>query len=538
LKYSTPLLLAAAATSSIISSEVHSKKISKLEESAPTTTQQAQDEILDNSDDLPVYSLADVAFNNGSNGRPIWVSYAGNVYDITKFIANHPGGSDIIVRASGQALEPYWNLYRQHFSSDLPMKILEPLQIGTLNLNEQEKIDEMMEKEYDENNPYRNEPIRHSALKVHTEEPMNAEVPKDLITSSYITPTELHYIRHHHPVPHVTDPKTYNLEIDLSALGRPTVSLTLEDLKSLPKHEVTVTLQCSGNRRGDFNKEVKKTSGTSWDQGAISTAKWAGPKLRDILKLAGLDEDQANLRGIEHVRFESLDGMKASIGLDKAASPYGDCIIAIEMNGEPIVPDHGYPVRAIVPGYCAVRNVKWLKRIELSEAEAEGAWQRGLNYKVLPSGITDAKKVDLSVMPSLQEASVFSGITQLECKDNINNKTAVKPGDQVMVKASGWAWAGGGRNIVRVDLSGDGGKSWVDATITDGHEQKFNRAWAWVFWTCDNIPAIVGEDGKVQISSKAVDAALNSQPESCSHMWNVRGLGNNSWHKASLNVTN
>lgn len=281
LKYSTPILLAAAATSSIIFSEVHSKKISKLEESAPTTTQQAQDEILDNSDDLPVYSLADVAFNNGSNGRPIWVSYAGNVYDITKFIANHPGGSDIIVRASGQALEPYWNLYRQHFSSDLPMKILEPLQIGTLNLNEQEKIDEMMEKEYDENNPYRNEPIRHSALKVHTEEPMNAEVPKDLITSSYITPTELHYIRHHHPVPHVTDPKTYNLEIDLSALGRPTVSLTLEDLKSLPKHEVTVTLQCSGNRRGDFNKEVKKTSGTSWDQGAISTAKWAGPKLRD-----------------------------------------------------------------------------------------------------------------------------------------------------------------------------------------------------------------------------------------------------------------
>lgn len=82
-----------------------------------------------------------------------------------------------------------------------------------------------------------------------------------------------------------------------------------------------------------------------------------------VLKLAGLDEDQANLRGIEHVRFESLDGMKASIGLDKAASPYGDCIIAIEMNGEPIVPDHGYPVRAIVPGYCAVRNVKWVSSI-------------------------------------------------------------------------------------------------------------------------------------------------------------------------------
>jgi len=104
-----------------------------------------------------------------------------------------------------------------------------------------------------------------------------------------------------------------------------------------------------------------------------------------------------------------------------------------------------------------------------------------------------------------------------------------------MVKAKGWAWAGGGRNIVRVDITGDGGKSWQAAEITQGGDQKFGRAWAWVFWECD-VPAVVGEDGTVELASKAVDLAFNSQPESCAHGWNVRGLGNNSWHRVSEKV--
>lgn len=347
---------------------------------------------------------------------------------------------------------------------------------------------------------------------------------------------KLFYIRHHHPVPNLSpeDVENYRLELDLTALGRPIIYLTLKDIQSLPKHEVTVTLQCSGNRRSNFNT-VARTSGTPWGQGAISTAKFAGPKLRDVLKLAGLDEDEASARGLEHVRFESLDGMKASIGIEKAASPYGDCIIAYEMNGNPLPPDHGFPVRTIVPGYCAVRNVKWVNKIELSETEAEGAWQRGLNYKVLPKAITNAKGVDLNKMPSLAEASLFSGITKMEYLVQPEAKKA-QPGDIVMVKASGWAWAGGGRNVVRIDLTGDGGNTWSAAEITVGGDQKFNRAWAWVFWTCDQIPAVVGENGEVEICSKAVDAAMNSQPEKCDHMWNIRGLGDNSWFRSTLKI--
>ena len=196
--------------------------------------------------------------------------------------------------------------------------------------------------------------------------------------------------------------------------------------------------------------------------------------------------------------------------------------------------------------------------------------QRGLNYKTLPPNVEDANKVELAKMPSMTEASVFSGITNIEI-----DKSKAKPGSTTMVKAKGWAWAGmcsqyiiifgvykiclkynlfkynvsyskipiifnltgGGRNIVRVDLTGDGGKSWTSAHITHGGDQKFSRAWAWVFWECDNVPAIVQKDGSLELASKATDLAFNSQPEDVSHSWNVRGLGNNSWYRTKMVLT-
>ncbi len=437
-----------------------------------------------------------------------------------------------------KAVEPFWHLYRQHFASDLPMRLMENLIIGKLDEKDQDKIDADMERMMDEKeDPYAHEPLRSDKLIVHGDQPMNAEVPAELITESYITPTELFYIRHHHPVPLLMDKelKEYEVEIDISSFANyldsttSKLQLTLEDIKKLPKVEVTTTMQCSGNRRGDMNK-VQRTSGTAWGQGAISTAKWGGARLVDVLKLAGVDNpyDLTDKDGIQkHIRFESLDGMKASINMEKATNPYGDVIIAYEMNGEPIPREHGFPLRAIVPGYSAVRNVKWVKKIEISPEEAEGAWQRGLNYKTLPPSVTDAKKVNLSAMPSMTESSLFSGITKME-------KISEKNGT-VMVKAKGWAWAGGGRNVVRVDVTGDNGKSWSTAEIVKGGDQKFGRAWAWVFWEVE-VPAKVEKDGTVKLASKAVDMAFNSQPENADHGWNVRGLGNNSWYRTELKV--
>uniref|UniRef100_A0A7S2MXZ7 sulfite oxidase n=1 Tax=Helicotheca tamesis TaxID=374047 RepID=A0A7S2MXZ7_9STRA len=493
------------------------------------------DEVDEETDNFPVYTVADVAKNNGKDGSRIWMSYGGMVYDVTDFVPNHPGGSEKIMMAAGSAIEPYWYLYRQHFASDLPMNLMEKLVIGRLNEADQDKIDEVMEKMSEESDPYALEPTRHPALIVHSEQPMNAEVPEKIITENYITPPEYFYIRHHHPVPFLSEKeiKNYHVKFDLTEYGGKEVEISLADLKKLKKVEITTTLQCSGNRRSGFN-EVKKTSGTSWGQGALSTAKWGGARLKDVLELAGLkDAIAAEDEGLEHVRFESLDGMKSSIRIDKAMNPYGDCILAYEMNGEPLPRDHGFPVRVIVPGYSAVRNVKWVSKVQLSKAEAEGPWQRGLNYKTLPPSVTDAKSIDIDSMPSMMIGSVFSGITSAEVSKK--GRALYNAGDNVMVKASGWAWAGGGRNIVRVDLTGDKGKTWATADIKQGNDQKYGRAWAWVFWSCE-LPATVGENGTVEIHSKALDIAFNVQPENCSHTWNVRGLGNNSWYRKIIAV--
>jgi sulfite oxidase len=161
-----------------------------------------------------------------------------------------------------------------------------------------------------------------------------------------------------------------------------------------------------------------------------------GNLIGTMQKLQDLIDQYPNL---QHLRFESLDGMLASIDIIKALSPFGDVIIAYEMNDEPLTRDHGFPLRVIVPGYAAVRNVKWLSKLELAEEQAEGAWQRGLNYKVLPPSVLDAKEVDLDQMPGLGEVSVFSGITSVS---RVTEGKKLVPGETVVVKARGWAWAG------------------------------------------------------------------------------------------------
>merc|ERR1719223_1193586 len=113
----------------------------------------------------------------------------------------------------------------------------------------------------------------------------------------------------------------------------------------------------------------------------------------------------------------------------------------------------------------------------------------------------------------MTESSLFSGITKMEAiKNNDENSKITK------VKVKGWAWAGGGRNVVRIDVTGDEGQSWTTAEIVQGGDQKFGRAWAWVFWECE-VPAMVRKDGTVELASKAVDLAFNSQPESVAPAW-------------------
>jgi len=420
--------------------------------------------------------------------------------------------------AAGKAVDPFWRVYQQHLSRGNATKLLERMQIGILD-----PADVVAAKPGDDDDPYASDPERHPGLVFHNVKPCNAELPPDLILDNWITPNAFWFIRHHHPVPVLDATST---RIDIKGLGVKHLTLDLNDLiHRFTSAEVVCTIQCGGNRRGEFDK-LEETSGISWGPGAMSTARFKGALLRDVLIFGGLLTPQTAERdGVKHIVFEGADGMEASIPVHKALSPYVDVLLAYEMNGEPLPTEHGAPVRAVVPGTVGVRNVKWIKGIRASAGEAEGPWQRGIAYKGFSPAVKSLEDFDeeaIAQILSIQEQPVTSVI--LEPSEGSTSEL-----DEVTVR--GFAWSGGGRGIARVDVSADGGKTWRTAELKEGSEQEPHKAWAWTFWEAD-MP--LPEVGEFELCCKASDASYNTQPERPESIWNLRGLNNNSWSRVRI----
>eukprot|EP00922_Rhytidocystis_sp_ex-Travisia-forbesii_P054159 GHVS01080342.1.p1 GENE.GHVS01080342.1~~GHVS01080342.1.p1 ORF type:complete len:634 (-),score=108.57 GHVS01080342.1:313-2214(-) len=516
-------------------------------------------------DGLRCYSLKDVSAHSDEKSG-IWVFYRQGVYDITTFIGKHPGGASRIVLASGGSIEPFWNLYSVHKQQGI-YDMLEEMRIGNLELTENEIAQQKHQKHRDISDIYANEPYRHPALRVRSERPFNAETPGSLLSDNFITSNELFFVRNHLPVPPIDSDK-HKLRLCGLGLGQAGVSLSMHDIKTkFPKHEITMTIQCAGNRRTAF-KPFKPVKGLEWEHGAIGTATWGGARLRDVLSFYGISLDKANQLGIEHVQFEGLDtdlGKQhygASIPINKALQLDGDVILAYEMNGSPLPLDHGLPLRAIVPGVVGARNVKWLSKIMLSEQESQSFWQQN-DYRVFSPSV-DWDTVDWRRAPSIQEYPVQSGICFPQDGTQLDT-------DQDAVTVRGYAWSGGGRAIIRVDVSIDGGTTWnearlrcrdkrchdktdsvvdvtssVDSTtdddeyedVDDWHNRRVDKAWAWVLWNADiDVPPEL-RNKKLEICSRAVDASYNTQPESAGPIWNLRGCLCNCWHRITVNEQN
>ncbi|CAE6921515.1 SUOX [Symbiodinium sp. KB8] len=462
----------------------------------------------------PIFSSEEVS-KHQTPSTGIWVSYKDGVYDITDFVQNHPGGKDKIMLAAGKAIDPFWRIYQQHTGRGNALELLESMRIGDLS--------DPPDTTRTASDPYDSDPERHPGLIFHNNKPCNAELPSELMMDSWLTPNPVWFIRHHHPVPEV-NPEDYRLCIE--GVGTKAVTLCLEDLKKrFLKREVVATLQCGGNRRSELD-QIQKTSGIPWGFGAMSTARWGGVYLREVLQhCAGLSHENVEAFDVKHVIFKGMDGMEASIPIEKALSPYGDVLLAYEMNGEALPNEHGAPVRVIVPGVVGVRNVKWVGRVVASTEEAEGPWQRGLAYKGFSPMVKELQGIDVEKIPSMHELPVQSAIV------------SPKPGsvtelDDLEVK--GFAWSGGGRGIVRVDVSIDEGKTWITAELSDGKDQCYNRAWAWTFWEA-SVPVPAELQGKeFTVLCRAVDSAYSTQPERPEPLWNLRGLNCNCWHRVPI----
>ncbi|XP_054728446.1 sulfite oxidase, mitochondrial isoform X2 [Anastrepha obliqua] len=469
--------------------------------------------------DLPTYNMSEVQSHCNIESR-VWITYGIGVYDITEFIDKHPGGEKIMLGA-GSAIDPFWAIYQQHNNKEI-LTLLELYRIG--NLSPEDEIDTN-----DMGSPWANEPKRHPLLKAASIRPFNAEPPMDLLVAHFFTPNDFFYVRNHLPVPYIST-KNYELEIAIETTKSGTKeqikTLSLDDIKKMPKHTVTAAVMCGGNRRSEMTK-VKAVKGLSWKAGAVGNATWSGARLRDVLLAMGVQPNE-NL----HVILEGADldptshPYGASIPLSKAMDERGDVILAYEMNGEPLSRDHGYPLRCIVPGTVGARNVKWLTRIAVSESESSSHWQQN-DYKGFSPSV-DWDCVDFSKSPAIQAMPVTSAI----CVP-AEGETIKIPVDGYLT-VQGYAWSGGGRRIVRVDLSIDQGKTWHVADLQQ-EDQPDGRHYGWSLWT-GRIQIDKAAPHEIEIWAKAVDSAYNVQPETFSNIWNLRGVLSNAYPRIKVKI--
>jgi len=340
-------------------------------------------------------------------------------------------------------------------------------------------------------------------LIVHEEEPFNAETGAAALAEGPVTATDAFYVRGHGPVPEI-DPATWHLRIE--GLVERELSLSIGTLReAFREREVTATLQCAGNRRAGLVAVRDIPGEAPWGPGATGTATWTGVALADVLSVAGVADTAT------HVGFEGADlspeakpsqRFGGSIPLDKALRR--EVLLAWAMNGEPLTPVHGAPLRVVVPGYIGARSVKWLERIELRAEPWEGYFQNVV-YRLLPE---DEQPAPGAGMPL--------GLVAL-------NSDVLSPADGDTVPAGalevrGYAFAGGERYVARVDVSLDGGHSWSQAELLDDL-----GPWAWRHWRIrvDLAP------GEHEITVRAWDSSAATQPEDEAALWNPKGYVNN-----------
>jgi DMSO/TMAO reductase YedYZ molybdopterin-dependent catalytic subunit len=338
--------------------------------------------------------------------------------------------------------------------------------------------------------------------------PFNAEAPPEALAGE-ITPTELHYVRSNFAVP----AHDGTLEVG-GAVENPT-SLTLDDLRAMSAVERAVTLECAGNGRLEMRP---LPLGEPWGDCAVSTARWTGALLHEVLEQARPASDGVEVRfqGADHGRYHlqpvlaetNKDDLtfERALPLAHAADPAAEILIAYEMNGDPLSPDHGAPFRIIVPHWYAVASVKWLKRIDVLTEPFAGEFQTGHYVYQWPDRPHEAVAL-MRVRARITDpapGSVLSAGTHA---------------------VSGKAWSGTGP-VTRVEVSFTGEGEWHAAEL---EPPKGPYQWQdWSFeWEATNV-------GRHSLRARATDTAGNVQPEV--PPWNRLGYGNNAIEVSFVDV--
>ena len=350
---------------------------------------------------------------------------------------------------------------------------------------------------------------------VHRGYPLNAEPRGDLLRASFTTQQSDFYIRAHGTIPQI---QAQGYKLRIGGQGLRNQELSLEEIQSrFPQRRITAVLQCAGNRRADMGL-LKHVSGDAWQAGAISNAEWSGVSLGDVLRAAGVQEGSDR-----HVAFDAHDEIEeegerfrygVSIPLAKALA--AETLLAFTMNGEPLTPQHGFPLRVVVPGYAGVRSPKWLAAITVQDKPSANRIQ-AKEYLLLPPEMTKLTE-DLSKGIVINDMPLNSAIL-------VPATGARLPAGAASLK--GYAIATG-QPIARVEVSADGGREWTKAEI----EHHPDTPWSWTFWSASlNLSR-----GNHELVVRAVDGAGKAQPATAEEIWNFPGYLCTAWHRVPVVV--
>jgi sulfite oxidase len=339
-----------------------------------------------------------------------------------------------------------------------------------------------------------------SAVIVHSA--TTIETKRSAFGTSGITPAEHLYIRNNLPAPDASIVANRDAwAVAIEGVRNPRV-LTVADLKAIGVETVATVLQCSGNGRGYF---PSKPSGTPWTIGAAGCVLWSGVPLRYVVEsLGGVVAGMNYLTGTGGEKLpENVDPMTVVVERSVAVKAMNDALLAWEMNGAPLPLAHGGPLRLIVPGYNGVNNIKYVKRVAFTPGETQ-ARIMSTGYRMTPLG-QQSKPSE----PSIQELNVKSFITSPA------GDRQVKAG---VVYVTGVAFSAG-QPIRRVEISSDGGRTWIDAPFIGPDLGRFA-------WRQFAMPLRMAA-GNYVLVSRATDAGGNVQPEQ--RFENAHGFSNNSW---------
>jgi len=323
---------------------------------------------------------------------------------------------------------------------------------------------------------------------------LDLEMPVEY-ADSFIIPLERFFVRNHMHEPSALDIGQWRLTINGEV--EKSLTFTLAELTKMEQHTVINTLECAGNGRA---LAVPHVPGVQWEKGAIGTARFNGPRLRDVLQRAGVRPTG------KHVMFRGLDEVPGkvppfirSIPIEKATDE--DTVVALRMNGLPLTKHHGSPARALVPGWIGAASCKWLTEIKVLEKEFEGNFMSP-GYRMPNMPVKPGEAVRVEDTHPATALNVKSMITSPRAGAIVKSR----------IVAQGMAWAGEA-DIAKVEVSIDSGANWQSAQLGKEHSH-----YAWRLWSY-SWNAV--KPGSYIIISRATDSTGRMQPDSV--QWNPSG---------------